>query len=600
MPRGRNQPVRYRWQAAPGWEHVLFGAEGLLLGRWQREGRVRVVKDAPHRFVCRVELPHAVIYVKRYRRRSFGDRVRQFLAVSPARREWANLRELGKRGIPAVEPLAWIEQLEGPWTTDSLLVTRAAEPAFTVQEYLDEHLPRLTPERQRTQTRELAAQLGRLVAALHRAGTIEADLHLGNLLVVGGDVPEIDFPSATQGTNPVAGSKHSPHGPLACCGMPNGDRLPHTHAAGLRLVLVDVRKLRFARRGPVCWRHARRNLVALHAACFDRLSLYDRMQFWRQYVRVAGDIVPADHRRTLGRLWHATLKYARSLALHYDRRARRKDEGQVIRDGDRGVALVFCGPGLGKQHAGEASVQIARLLAEHPCAANFPGKPPGERLAEADRPAAGPLRWTCALLAESAAKTGRMLDHFRRQWLSGLALWRRRIPSPLPALLALSRNDGQHKRGGWHAVHMAAVFPSNASRLGHFLESCSRQKAAAPWRGVAQCAAALGTLVGRLHLWAIRFDRIDLERFLVQEHAGDETARPTVNVYLSGCEGFGVGGATGRAGAIEQLAQLAAAARRHRVVSRTVCLRFLKSYLRTSQQGLFQWKAWWRAVARAF
>ncbi len=615
MARQGKRPIRHRLQVAPGWDSVLLENDELPLAQWQREGRVAVVKDSPHRLVFRVQLPQAAIYVKRYRRRSLWDRLRQRWAITPARREWLNLRKLAELGIPTVEPLAWIEERLGPWTFDSLLITRAAQGAVPLEQYMDEHLAQLAPEKQNEQMRTLAVHLGRLVAALHRAGALEPDLHLGNVLVVphkasvdnSATLPRLPDPTPegdrVTGQQPASHSAEKDHSARnrheqQAGSQPVGQSSFHDTFAHLRLVLVDVRKLRLSGNGPLPWHQARRNLVALHAATFDRVSLRVRMQFWRTYAASTGGIVPRNRRKTLSRLWYNTLSYARRLAMRHDRRLHRQD-GRIIREGNHGVVLVFYGPPFQEQCETRTRQMVIRLLAEHPCTAASGRQAIGEQSCPSNGSVIGPLRWTCASLVPSTAESRRLLERFHRQWLSGMVLRHRRIPGPQPVLLAVSRNCGQQESSQWHAVHLAAMFPGGGSPLDRFLQGAMQYDDAGRWALTALGAVALGQLVGRLHLWAVFSDHWNLERFLIDASPGNDGARPTVRVCVGSFERLRAAGAMSQGDKIEQLAPLAEAASRHPAVTRTMCLRFLRSYLRTTQEGSFRWKTWWRAVARS-
>src|SRR5690606_29205336 len=44
------------WECRPGLVQEFYGAEGLRLEQWRREGRVDVVKTGPHRTVYRLRL----------------------------------------------------------------------------------------------------------------------------------------------------------------------------------------------------------------------------------------------------------------------------------------------------------------------------------------------------------------------------------------------------------------------------------------------------------------------------------------------------------------------------------------------------------------
>jgi len=599
MARRSERPTRFRWHVVPKWEPVLIDEGRLPLDRWRRQGLLTVVKDVPHRFVCRVELPQGAVFVKQYRRRGVWARLRQRLAPTPARREWRNLRRLAQLGVPTAEPLGWIEQLHGRWITDSILVTRAIESSFSLEEFLRQLLVDIGDPSRARLLRRVVVEFARLLAGLHRAGGVDPDLHLGNVLVVFDQPPPAGNPAGPLHREGQSGASSPSNVPLD---YPPGQLCHQWLSAECspRVVLIDVRKMRFARCGPVSWRQARRNLVALHASTFDRLPLRCRLLFWREYARGAQGVVPEDRRSALYRLWHDTVRDARRLALYYDRRSGR-DDGRIVTVSPEQIALIFSGPFLapaGSGRTGAQEQQLAELLASHRCTAISAGEETGEIIAEQHCAAGNTLQWTCVELGTSAREQDQLLDGLRRRWLAALALYRRRIACPRPVLFALTRSGRPNKARRWHMAHMALEFPPNASSLERFIDNgtgCHEHH----WQAaVGGCATALGAFWGRLTLWAVGLTRVSLDDFLVQWHGRPGPTGSVLAVYLAGFDGVQIARQPEQRVEIDQLAQLAIAARSHPSVSRTICLRFLKSYLRTTRQSARHWKHWWRRIAR--
>jgi tRNA A-37 threonylcarbamoyl transferase component Bud32 len=98
-----------------------------------------------------------------------GRAVGRWRDLRRARREERRLLELARAGLPVPEVLGIRETPEGVE-----LRTRWIPGARTVAEILED--PSGPPDR-------LAAELGRLLAALHRAGFVHGDLHPGNVVV---------------------------------------------------------------------------------------------------------------------------------------------------------------------------------------------------------------------------------------------------------------------------------------------------------------------------------------------------------------------------------------------------------------------------------
>src|SRR5262249_12216626 len=136
-------------------------------------GSSQVVKQAPHRGVRRVTLGGLDVHVKHY-----GEGLGRWLRGPRARHEYEITREVGRRGVPTLEALAWGEGAAG-----SCLVTRTLPDAEALSDVLARPLtPRLRWA--------IAEALGAFLARAHRAGVRHDDLHPGNVLVVFGPCRE--------------------------------------------------------------------------------------------------------------------------------------------------------------------------------------------------------------------------------------------------------------------------------------------------------------------------------------------------------------------------------------------------------------------------
>jgi len=112
------------------------------------------------------------LYIKRFKTAGLVQRIRSLLADRAAH-EFRMLRALRERGIAAAEPVAWAR--EGAQT---ILFTREIAGAEVL--------------RSRPWTRPLLRQLARFVRRLHDAGFRHDDLHVGNILVAGGELTLVD------------------------------------------------------------------------------------------------------------------------------------------------------------------------------------------------------------------------------------------------------------------------------------------------------------------------------------------------------------------------------------------------------------------------
>ncbi|MHC4406097.1 MAG: lipopolysaccharide kinase InaA family protein [Planctomycetota bacterium] len=196
-----------RWQALPTWEPILFGPHGLKLDEWRAQRRVEAVKAGGHRSVYRVDLPGRAFYVKHYRRDRWIDGLQHLLRPSASRREWQNAREIARRRIPTIRPVAWAEQVRGGLIRDNYLVTEAVQPAIPLDEHLLGNLPQLPPPDRFSMRGRVLDCLARFVAAMHEAGIVHNDLHLGNLLLTrwsaGPELSGVTLPVGAPRASPI-------------------------------------------------------------------------------------------------------------------------------------------------------------------------------------------------------------------------------------------------------------------------------------------------------------------------------------------------------------------------------------------------------------
>ncbi|MBA4063708.1 MAG: hypothetical protein C0501_08345 [Isosphaera sp.] len=239
------------WHLTPAWLDA-FGPAAPRPERWAADGSAVVVKANPARTVYRVVLPAGTVFVKHCRvtgPRAWG---REVIRPPKARMEFDNAFALRRRGVPAVEPLAWGAP-DSVWPGESFLVTRGL-PAVPLVEYLEHDFPGLAAADRRAAGRRLSAALGRFFACLHDAGVAHPDPHPGNLLV------------------------ESPPGP------------------DFRFALIDLHDVVLGR--PLPWAATRDNLALFNRWFCMRTPRPDRVRFWRAYLRARATLPPgsADER----------------------------------------------------------------------------------------------------------------------------------------------------------------------------------------------------------------------------------------------------------------------------------------------------------------
>jgi tRNA A-37 threonylcarbamoyl transferase component Bud32 len=233
------------WHLTPAWL-AEFGAAAPRPERWAADGSAAVVKANPARTVYRVELPGGTVFVKHCRvtgPRAWG---REAIRPPKARMEFDNALALRRRGVPAVEPLAWGAP-DSVWPGESFLVTRGL-PAVPLVEYLERDFPALAPDARRAAAWKLSAALGVFFARLHDAGVAHPDPHPGNLLV---EAP------------------------------PGG---------GFRFALIDLHDVALG--PPLPWAASRDNLALFNRWFRMRTTRPDRVRFWRAYRGARASLPP--------------------------------------------------------------------------------------------------------------------------------------------------------------------------------------------------------------------------------------------------------------------------------------------------------------------
>jgi len=548
----RRRIGNFRWAALADWEPLLFGRQGLRLDEWRAAGRLTVVKHGAHRSVYYVALCERAFYVKHRRSACFADVAGHLVRASAARREWLKATELARRGIPTAKPVAWQERIRGRVVWDSYLVTEAIERVCSLEHYLREELPRLPDQLQPAARRRIIDSLARFVAAIHQAGVVHNDFHLGNVLVQ-------SAPSVAE----IAPAD----GPLP-------------------LYLIDVPGVRFS--DPLRWPASRQSLIILNSASRDQTSRTERWRFWRTYLLERPELVLPDERSALEEVDLGTGEYSRRVARRRDRRAMRTNRDYVALRRPEGEAH-----GVGDLSESE----LSRLLAD-----------PDVLLHEnLDRPvklghsslvveAQLPLRDGAVPVLYKRYRPRNwwkmFLGRFRRSralrsWHGGQALRARRVATARP--LAVCQPRARRHRG---SSYLATEQIEGAENLHLYGWRLAAHSPADRLRRAAQCARSLGSLIGRMHAWGIVHRDLKGSNLLVVERGED------VHTYVIDADDLKITGRLSRSQRAADLARLATSIQAHPWITRTIIYRFLRSYLSQFPPADVAWQPLWREVAR--
>ena len=202
---------------------------------------VQEIKRNRQRTVYRVEGDTNEWYVKSCRVDGIRAWFRELFRGPKAKLEFDRARELNRRGVSAVQPIAWSGHR---WPSTSQIITQSVPCAIPLSEFLERDFPQLEPIRQRRIRIVLARALGQFFATMYRSGVAHPDPHPGNLLV---SFDETDEP---------------------------------------KLTLIDVHAVSISKRLPV--RAIVENLVLFNRWFAMRSTRTDRLRFWKSFVKNCG------------------------------------------------------------------------------------------------------------------------------------------------------------------------------------------------------------------------------------------------------------------------------------------------------------------------
>jgi hypothetical protein len=136
------------------------------------------------------------LYLKRFERPPFQrqwDRWREgHGGLSTAGVEWTNARLLAQAGVPAVEAVAFGQEMLGFWERRSFVLIREVA-GESLERWVPAHLPPAVEETDLALRRRQLDSLARLLARFHRSGFVHRDLYLAHIFLETGGFRLIDL-----------------------------------------------------------------------------------------------------------------------------------------------------------------------------------------------------------------------------------------------------------------------------------------------------------------------------------------------------------------------------------------------------------------------
>jgi len=537
------------WELEPECVPILVGHDGLRLEQWLAAGQAQVVKHGAHRIVYRVDLPDRAFYVKHYQSPHFARASRNLVRASASRREWRKVREMAKREISTIRPLAVCERSERVLVRDSYFVSEALTDSYPLDEFLASHLPRWPNETQAQILRQIAQEGARLCARLHRAGVWHNDLHAGNILLH------------------VESSA------------------PDTSRAEVRLALIDVPGVRFS--GPLKWRRSRANLASLEAGLCKWFPLSLRWQFLKIYTSARDDITMPSISQAAIEIKRAAINHSHRVLRSRDRRCLRNNRDFRRLETSHGRVYSFCG--IAAAHLTALADHPERLYRD-----GFRRRADEENdrdMVETTLDVSGVKTQVLLTRYRYTNWFEALLGRFRRSralvaWQRGHALLARGIETPRP--LAMSE-----PRGRWFArdSYLATQRIAGAVELHEYARQLASKTTLLRAQRIRQLAQSVGALMGRMHAAGLSLRHLNVDRLLVVE-------RPEgVDVSVADVGGLPFRRRDSRTIRSRDLARLTTATNALHWLSRTARARLLKSYLAQFPLESRDWKRAWRQIA---
>lgn len=448
----------YRWDLQSLVRHWVTDDGELPLSQWQKEQRVSIIKTGPHRTVYHVKLPDGNFFLKHYRTADWQAILQNIVRPCKADLEWQAAKRIAALGLPTIETVAIGRKKQFGLIRDNFLVSREIEGVEPLDQFVLRDFPQMDARLQQHLRRDIARQLGRMTAILHRNGVLHRDLHPGNVLL----------------------QRQGEQG---------------------NLFLIDLHSTSWKRR--LSLKQIAVNLSLLNNF-FSRLTWKtDRLRFLNSYRQIwnAGQALErqlaADAIKRIGEICQQELEQA---DLRGDKKWQRGNRRLLILNGPpnhcRGLAS------LGKE-------QLHRLR-EHP-EALFEKS----RLIAWQKREATFQRGLTEISVKGKSQTAivmafREAHRARQGWEMGHALVRRRLPAPRPLLFVETPTKS------WDYLVIESI-PQAVSlklwlmKLGH--TSCEREKR----RQLQKVIRAVAVQLRRLHDHGFDQPQLGLRAFLIQE-----------------------------------------------------------------------------------
>ncbi len=550
-----------QWEVVADWREAILGGDGLPVQRWLREGRATAVKRGAGRTVYRVDLPHRSFFVKHLRDAGLIRSVKSWFRTDACRREFDKARELARRNVPAVIPIALGLQKRGWWGKESFLVTEAVPAACSLDEYVDEILPRLPLPQRVFAWRQLLGAAAKLCAAAHEGGVFHDDLHGGNILVrraAGGPEPHFETRS-----------------------------LSPDDVAAPQLFLVDLPGIRLT--GPLDEARSRESLAMICAGFANRMSDADRIRFWRTYLAARPSLAVDDAWRSACAVREAAVRHGRRIVRQRDKRAWADNRDFYRLHGTSGTAhAVRELPRTMVEQLLRTPERLWQDNIDRPVKLSHGSLVVEAELTLADRTIPVAVK---RLRPKSLGKALALL--FRRgrapeAWYRGHALLARGIPTARPLVVYQPAGARLFREG-----FLLTEWLTGAQDMHLYGWDLATRDLRERTRRARSAAAVLGRLVGRLHDQGFVHRDLKGNNLLLRDQ-GEE-----VEAFLIDLDGLRQRRHVPFAACTKGLTRLAVSAEMHPWLSRTDRLRFLRAYLRQMAENRRTWKTWWRALGTA-
>jgi tRNA A-37 threonylcarbamoyl transferase component Bud32 len=173
-----------------------------------------------------------------------------------------------------------------------------------------------------------------------------------------------------------------------------------------------------------------------------------------------------------------------------------------------------------------------------------------------------------------------------RTWRMGHALLARGVETPRPLAVIVPRWFSR-RRESW----LATEWLEGGENLTAFLERLSSREPLLGRRTLDAAARSVGDLIGRMHAAGIAHRDLKASNLLLSA-AGTE-----LRAWVIDLDGVSLRSQVSAARRARNLARLALGLAHRPEITHTVRLRFLRSYLLASEEGVESWKACWRRVS---